>query len=132
MVFDDLEAQAIQHTSHLYTERFTSAANTAVSETTAHQSPKVLRRVLVTFHDGADPPVQQTVANKVVTLTFISKTSDAYDHQVNTFTMSGETYEFLPDFIRNFKAGDQLLVTVTAGGANVLTSVQVDWAGGEV
>lgn len=131
MAFSAVEVEALRHNRANFTERFTSGANTAVSQTTGLGTPKELDSVLVTFHDGQDPPVQQAVAAKTIVATFVSATDDGYDHILITFEFSGKTFKFYPDNRVSFKAADQLLVAVDAAGANVHIDVAVLWRSGE-
>ena len=106
--------------------------NAAIDETTAViDTPRRLDRVIVTFHDNADPAVQQSVTNETVTITVISGigTSGIFDRQLTTSsTVSGKNYIYTTNEEEWVHSSDKLKVEVTAPGASVYTSVMVIWS----
>ena len=131
MAFTETRQDRLQKQQTIH-ETVHGGNNAAIDETTgAVDTPRRLDRVIVTFHNNADPAVQQSVTNETVTITVISGigTSGIFDRQLTTSsTVSGKNYIYTTNEEEWVHSSDKLKVEVTAPGASVYTSVMVIWS----
>ncbi len=127
--------QQQRHDAALIREVATSADNTIITTVTKFNSPKFLRRIVVTFHDNADPPVQESATANVQIRKNHSATGFGalvtdvrYDYDLFNDAVTAITWTYTSEPQEPFLAGDQLTIVIAAAGSTVFSSVMVEWS----